>query len=59
MRLVKPSIEWEGEHLEYINTLANRQKGDGNWVPYSDYFLINDEHRIVGMVNIRHELNEC
>ncbi|RDW21142.1 GNAT family N-acetyltransferase [Oceanobacillus arenosus] len=43
---------------EYLSELEIRQHGIENWVPNSNYFLINDENRIVAMVNIRHRLND-
>lgn len=42
----------------YLQDLASKQKGEGNWVPNSNYFLVNENERIVAMINIRHELND-
>jgi len=42
----------------FLNSLEQRAKGENPWVPSSHYFLVDDNSRIVGMVDIRHELNE-
>lgn len=45
----------------YITELNNESAGKGipdNWVPASTYFLLDDENRICGAVNIRHRLND-
>ncbi|MFD1850927.1 GNAT family N-acetyltransferase [Oceanobacillus bengalensis] len=59
-RLVPSSFNLEGfeTYESFLEALRVRQSGQGKWVPGSDYFLVNDDNRIVGMVNIRHELNE-
>lgn len=44
-----------------IQFLANNEKGINlptGWVPDSTYWLINEENRILGVVNIRHELTD-
>ncbi|TXC92015.1 GNAT family N-acetyltransferase [Metabacillus litoralis] len=44
-----------------IQFLANNEKGINlptGWVPDSTYWLINEESRILGVVNIRHELTD-
>lgn len=44
-----------------IEKLDNSSKGIGlkdDMVPHSTYWLINEENRILGAVNIRHRLNE-
>ncbi|ASK61526.1 GNAT family N-acetyltransferase [Virgibacillus phasianinus] len=83
MRLVRPTLEWEKEHQDYVaewgpsrmvpssfslaehngyqdylTALATREKGNGHWLPSSNYFLVNEENRILAMVDIRHDLNE-
>lgn len=45
-----------------IEELTNFRLGKGlpdNWVPASTYWLIEDNRRIIGTVNIRHRLNEA
>lgn len=83
MEFVRPSIEWEREHREYVEewgparmvpssfdlagfesyemfleALTKRENGHGKWLPCTNYFLVNENHRILGMVDIRHELND-
>jgi predicted acetyltransferase len=83
MRLVRPSLDWEKEHREYVEEwgpsrmvpssfhldgfdtyelfleeLAKREGGHGKWLPCTNYFFINENNRILGMVDIRHELND-
>ncbi|MBM7603383.1 putative acetyltransferase [Metabacillus crassostreae] len=44
-----------------IQFLTNNEKGINlptGWVPDSTYWLINEENRILGVVNIRHELTD-
>ncbi len=44
-----------------IETLLNQEKGIGlpeGYVPDSTFWLVNEEYRILGVVNIRHELSE-
>ncbi|RLL41989.1 GNAT family N-acetyltransferase [Oceanobacillus piezotolerans] len=45
-------------YADFLDNFFARQKGDGNWVPSSGYMLIDDNKALVGMVDIRHELNE-
>ncbi len=42
----------------YLEELALREAGHGKWLPCTNYFLVDDTNRIVGMIDIRHELNE-
>ncbi len=81
MRLVRPSIEWENEHKEYmkewdesrmtpssfnldgfenykayLEAVKTREKGEGKWVPSTNYFLVDENNRVLAMVDIRHEL---
>lgn len=83
MRLERPSLKWEAEHIAYmkewdegrlkpssfrlregmpyevyLEELAVKEAGHGNRVPNSNYFLVDDDDRILGMVNIRHRLND-
>jgi predicted acetyltransferase len=40
-----------------VQSLLNAEKGIGlreNWVPDSTYWLVDEEYRILGVVNIRH-----
>lgn len=47
------------EWLKYINDLRMGINLPENFVPSSEYFLIRKEdEKIVGMINIRHELND-
>lgn len=43
---------------DYLKGLKEKEAGQNNRVPNSNYFLINDEDRIVGTVTIRHSLND-
>ncbi|MFC5602795.1 GNAT family N-acetyltransferase [Sporosarcina koreensis] len=83
MRLERPSLKWEKEHIAYmrewddgrlkpssfflnegvpyevyLEELAVKEAGQGERVPNSNYFLVDDDDRIIGMVNIRHSLND-
>ena len=83
MRLERPSLKWETEHIAYmrewdedrmtpssfhlkedipyetyLEELAVKEAGDGNRVPNTNYVLVDDDERIIGMVNIRHNLND-
>ncbi|MGG0668733.1 GNAT family N-acetyltransferase [Lederbergia citrisecunda] len=83
MRLERPSLKWETEHIAYmrewdedrmtpssfhlkedipyavyLEELVVKEAGHGNRVPNSNYFLVGDDERIIGMVNIRHSLND-
>ncbi|WP_051359521.1 GNAT family N-acetyltransferase [Paucisalibacillus globulus] len=42
----------------YLDDLVKKEKGLGKWLPFSSYFLVNDENRVLGMLDIRHELND-
>ena len=59
-RMVPSSMDLTGFHTyeEYLIALNERAQGKNPWVPSSHYFLVNDENQIVGMIDIRHELNE-
>ncbi|MBD7908574.1 GNAT family N-acetyltransferase [Sporosarcina gallistercoris] len=49
----------EGSSYEsYLEELAKREEGQGKWLPCTNYFLVDDMDRIVGMIDIRHDLNE-
>lgn len=43
---------------EYLEEMAAKEAGLGNRMLNTSYFLIDDSERIVGMVNIRHGLND-
>ncbi|WP_010098331.1 GNAT family N-acetyltransferase [Ornithinibacillus scapharcae] len=42
----------------YLEEMMKRKDGYGNWLPFSSYFLVNHKDRILGMIDIRHELND-
>jgi len=42
----------------YLEEMAAKEVGHGNRVPNSNYFLVDEDERIIGMVNIRHSLND-
>lgn len=42
----------------YIEAITIREAGNERWLPSSNYFLIDDNERIVAMVDIRHGLND-
>ncbi|WP_252504346.1 GNAT family N-acetyltransferase [Sporosarcina sp. Marseille-Q4943] len=64
--------EWDGNRLSpssfrlkedvpyeaYLEELAEKEAGQGERVPNTNYFLVDDNERIIGMVNIRHYLND-
>lgn len=85
--LVKPSVDLEGEYLDFYNEwkesgenmipwviekdpsvfremvhfLHNNEKGENlpqGWVPDSTYWLVDEDNKILGVVNIRHSLTE-
>ena len=44
-----------------VNELLRAEQGidlPEGWVPDSTYWLVNEDHRLLGVVNIRHELTE-
>ncbi|MBE1556083.1 GNAT family N-acetyltransferase [Sporosarcina limicola] len=46
---------------EMVKELQNAEKGIGlrpGWVPDTTYWLVNSERRVLGAVNIRHDLTE-
>lgn len=46
---------------EMIQFLLDSRQGKNiasNWVPNSTYWLVNDDKRVIGAVNIRHQLTE-
>lgn len=59
-RMIPSSFNLTGHdtYEDYLNALHMRESGQGKWVPSSNYFLINENDRIVAMVDIRHELTE-
>lgn len=59
-RMVPSSMDLSGfdTYDEFLSALDLRAKGEFPWVPSSHYFLIDPQNQIVGMVDIRHELNE-
>lgn len=42
----------------YLEELHKREAGHGKWLPCTNYFLVDDTDRVVGMIDIRHDLNE-
>ncbi|WP_019413773.1 GNAT family N-acetyltransferase [Paenisporosarcina sp. TG20] len=60
VRMAPSSMDLSGFHTyeEYLTALDARAKGQFPSVESSHYFLINNNNRILGMVDIRHELNE-
>lgn len=42
----------------YLEDLAAKEAGLDNRVPNTNYFFVDGDERIVGMVNIRHSLND-
>lgn len=59
-RMVPSSMDLSGfdTYEEFLFALDLRAKGEHPWVPSSHYFLIDGKDQIIGMVDIRHELNE-
>ena len=62
----EPMIPWviEKDPSDFpamVRSLLDAEKGIGlreNWVPDSTYWLVDEEYRILGVVNIRHSLTE-
>ena len=42
----------------YLKALKIRESGDGNWVPSTNYFLVDENDRVLAMVDIRHVLTD-
>lgn len=59
-RMVPSSMDLSGfdTYEEFLFALDLRANGEHPWVPSSHYFLIDGKDQIIGMVDIRHELNE-
>lgn len=61
-RYIPYAINPEGqEFATYVATRNEEAQGINlreGWVPASTFFLINSEGRILGAINIRHELND-
>ncbi|WP_042144488.1 GNAT family N-acetyltransferase [Paucisalibacillus sp. EB02] len=59
-RIIPSSFNLEGtsSYEEYLQELLKREKGYGEWLPCSNYFLVSAENRILGLLDIRHELND-
>ncbi|WP_188455940.1 GNAT family N-acetyltransferase [Virgibacillus oceani] len=59
-RMVPSSFDLSGHvtYQAYLQALALREAGNEKWLPSTSYFLITNNDRIVGMVDIRHKLND-
>lgn len=59
-RMVPSSFALDGHnsYKEFLEALTVREKGNGRWLPSSNYFLVNKAGSVLAMVDIRHELNE-
>lgn len=61
-KLVPYSLNQKGLSFErYILTLTDEALGKNiaqNWVPASTYFLVNNQAKICGAINIRHRLTD-
>lgn len=61
-RIVPWVVEKDPSDFEaYLNYLREEESADNlppGWVANSTYWLVNEEGRIAGAVNIRHDLNE-
>ncbi|WP_438317381.1 GNAT family N-acetyltransferase [Sporosarcina sp. FA9] len=42
----------------YLEALKIRESGDGKWVPSTNYFLVDENNRVLAMVDIRHNLTD-
>ena len=42
----------------YLEALKTRESGDGKWVPCTNYFLVDENNRVLAMVDIRHVLTD-
>ena len=55
LRTCETAEQW----LEVIRSLENRETVPAHWVPSTQYvYLRKSDHRIIGMIQLRHELNE-
>jgi predicted acetyltransferase len=51
----------ESSFLDDINSLINTEKGIGlpsGWVSASTYWLMNEDNKLLGVINIRHDLTD-
>ncbi|OKP97055.1 GNAT family N-acetyltransferase [Paenibacillus sp. P46E] len=44
--------------IQFLLENENREHIPENWVPSSTYWLVSDDKRVIGAVNIRHDLTE-
>lgn len=51
-------LQADVSYEDYLQHLAFRESGAGRWLPSTSCFYIDDDRRIVGMIDIRHELDE-
>lgn len=42
----------------YLEALKIRESGDGKWVPSTNYFFVDENDRVLAMVDIRHSLTD-
>ncbi|WP_431809361.1 GNAT family N-acetyltransferase [Brevibacillus agri] len=47
-----------GAYLAFLASEGSEESIPAGWVPHSTYWLVNGEDKILGVVNIRHRLNE-
>jgi predicted acetyltransferase len=59
-RMTPSSFNLDGyENYEaYLEALKYRERGEGKWVPSTNYFLVDEKDRVIAMVDIRHELTD-
>lgn len=43
--------------IEWVNTQTDKQNCKEGWVPFSQFLSINEHNKLVGLINIRHQLN--
>jgi predicted acetyltransferase len=53
----KDPSDFEGM-LQFLRDSENEENIPATWVPSSTYWLIDEEKKVVGAVNIRHQLTE-
>ncbi len=41
----------------YLTSLHKRERGEGKWLPSTNYMLVDDQDVVVALVDIRHALN--
>ncbi len=46
------------DYLDWVESFGSKETVPSGFVPSSTFLAINEDNRLVGIINIRHELNE-